>query len=79
MFDYESKGREFESRRAHLKGDFERGLLFLMPQGLQDFFEPGEKQTALPDTTCLKHIWTTFHTVLWSCRVENGVIKHDEI
>ena len=35
VFDYESKGRGFESRRAHHKGGFEGSLLFLVFQGLQ--------------------------------------------
>ena len=43
---YESKGRGFESRRAHQRGDFERGLLFLIrfqvfsqPEGQEEFFD----------------------------------------
>ncbi len=37
LLSYESKGRGFESRRAHQRGDFERGLLFLMFQGASGF------------------------------------------
>ena len=38
VFDYESKGRGFESRRAHQRGDFERSLLFLYISTLPAFF-----------------------------------------
>ena len=38
VFDYESKGRGFESRRAHQEGDFERSLLFLYISTLPAFY-----------------------------------------